>query len=182
MDAVDESGNTVVAIIKPTDKAFNVIPSVYGKKEIENLIRSSDVRYVNDIEIPATASIDLASLRLRGGDSARGNNISILKKSDIVNTNYQNGEPVQKSRLLYPVMGQYEPLTKVITLFKGRDKTTFTHEMLHHYLPIYLGLLERGGKWEKLQGLYKELGVSRMVIIRRRMKPAKAYLNMPSNG
>lgn len=76
------------------------------------------------------------------------------------NKNYQ--WPAGESRLLYPVMGQYEPLTKVITLFKGRDKTTFTHEMLHHYLPIYLNLLERGGKWDSLRGLYDELGVSRM--------------------
>lgn len=40
--------------------------------------------------------------------------------------------------MIYPVMGQYEPAKKLITLFKGRDKTTLTHELLHHYLPIYL--------------------------------------------
>ncbi len=92
LDATDANGDTVVAVIKPTDRNYNVIPSVYGKKEIENLIKSSNVRYVNDIEKPATASIDLSSLQLRGGDSARGNSDNILQKSDIVKTAYQNNE------------------------------------------------------------------------------------------
>lgn len=92
LDATDANGDTVVAVIKPTDRNYNVIPSVYGKKEIENLIKSSNVRYVNDIEKPATASIDLSSLQLRGGDSARGNSNNILQKSDIVKTAYQNNE------------------------------------------------------------------------------------------
>lgn len=90
LDATDANGDTVVAVIKPTDRNYNVIPSVYGKKETENLIKSSNVRYVNDIEKPATASTDLSSLQLRGGDSARGNSNNILQKSDIVNANYQN--------------------------------------------------------------------------------------------
>lgn len=125
LDAADESGNTVVAIIKPTDKAFNVIPSVYGKKEVENLIKSSNVRYVNDIEIPATASIDLASLQLRGGDSARGNNNNILYKSDIVNSFMQN-KPNPK--------GLFDANRNLIKIFESADFSTLPHELAHYWL------------------------------------------------
>lgn len=125
LDAVDESGNTIVAIIKPTDKAFNVIPSVYGKKEIENLIESSNVRYVNDIKIPATTSIDLSSLQLRGGDSARGNNNNILQKTDIVNSFSQNTSNPK---------GSYNPNTGVIKIFETADFSTLPHELAHYWL------------------------------------------------
>lgn len=124
MDAADESGNTVVAIIKPTDKAFNVIPSVYGKKEIENLIKSSDIRYVNDIEIPATASIDLASLQLRGGDSARGNNNNILHKSDIVNSSLYQEMSGRPKGAYMEKLGH----SGIIYLFEKADASTFMHE------------------------------------------------------
>lgn len=73
----------------------------------------------------------------------------------------------RQNRMIYHVMGQYEPTKKLITLFEGRDTTTLTHELLHHYLPIYLTDLERAGRFDKLEGLYKELGVSRMADMRR---------------
>lgn len=73
--------------------------------------------------------------------------------------NYKNINKVQNSGLVYPVLGQYEPASKVITLFKGRNPTTLTHELLHHYLPIYLNMMEQGGKIDDLKGLYQELGV-----------------------
>lgn len=136
LDEVDKNGNMVVAIIKPTGKAYNVIPSVYGKEQINELIKSSNVRYVNDIEKPATASIDLSSLQLRGGDSARGNNNNILQKSDIVNSGYfqtergqLNPEAEQKQTpyrsaaeqnrrsRIYRVMGQYEYFSMVVIIF-----------------------------------------------------------------
>lgn len=97
------------------------------------------------------------------------------------NKNYQTGEPGEgelnleteavqgtaagrsrQNRMIYRVMGQYEPAKKLITLFQGKDTTTLTHELLHHYLPIYLTELEKAGRFDKLEGLYKELGVSRM--------------------
>lgn len=68
----------------------------------------------------------------------------------------------RQNRMIYRVMGQYEPAKKLITLFQGKDTTTLTHELLHHYLPIYLTELEKAGRFDKLEGLYKELGVSRM--------------------
>ena len=68
----------------------------------------------------------------------------------------------RQNRMIYPVMGQYEPAKKLITLFQGKDTTTLCHELLHHYLPIYLHVLEKAGRFDKLEGLYRELGVSRM--------------------
>lgn len=73
----------------------------------------------------------------------------------------------RQNRMIYQVMGQYEPTKKLITLFEGKDTTTLTHELLHHYLPIYLTELEKAGRFDKLEGLYKELGVSRMADMRR---------------
>lgn len=125
LDATDANGDTVVAVIKPTERNYNVIPSVYGKKEIENLIKSSNVRYVNDIEKPATASIDLSSLQLRGGDSARGNSNNILQKSDIVNIFNQN-TPNPK--------GSYNPSTGAIKIFETADFSTLPHEFAHYWL------------------------------------------------
>ncbi len=125
LDATDANGDTVVAVIKPTDRNYNVIPSVYGKKEIENLIKSSNVRYVNDIEKPATASIDLSSLQLRGGDSARGNSNNILQKSDIVNILNQNTTNPK---------GSYNPNTGVIKIFETADFSTLPHELAHYWL------------------------------------------------
>lgn len=68
----------------------------------------------------------------------------------------------RQNRMIYRVMGQYEPAKKLITLFQGKDTTTLTHELLHHYLPIYLTDLEKAGRFDKLEGLYRELGVTRM--------------------
>lgn len=107
------------------------------------------------------------------------------KMNEVIQTNdntvYQTGEPgegepnleteaVQRTaagqsrqnRMIYRVMGQYEPAKKLITLFQGKDTTTLCHELLHHYLPIYLHVLEKAGRFDKLEGLYRELGVSRM--------------------
>lgn len=103
----------------------------------------------------------------------------VIKTND--NTVYQTGElgegepnleteAVQRTaagqsrqnRMIYRVMGQYEPAKKLITLFQGKDTTTLCHELLHHYLPIYLHVLEKAGRFDKLEGLYRELGVSRM--------------------
>lgn len=127
LDATDANGDTVVAVIKPTDRNYNVIPSVYGKKEIENLIKSSNVRYVNDIEKPATASIDLSSLQLRGGDSARGNNNNILQKSDIVKTLYQNNEAPKGAYM------KNLDYNGIIYLFERADASTFMHETAHFF-------------------------------------------------
>ena len=73
----------------------------------------------------------------------------------------------RQNRMIYRVMGQYEPAKKLITLFQGKDTTTLCHELLHHYLPIYLNVLEKAGRFDKLEGLYRELGVSRMADMRR---------------
>lgn len=127
LDATDANGDTVVAVIKPTDRIYNVIPSVYGKKEIENLIKSSNVRYVNDIEKPATASIDLSSLQLRGGDSARGNSNNILQKSDIVKTAYQNNEAPKGAYM------KNLDYNGIIYLFERADASTFMHETAHFF-------------------------------------------------
>jgi hypothetical protein len=126
LDEVDENGNTVVAVIKPTDKGYNVIPSVYGKEQINNLINSSPVRYVDDIEKPTTASIDLSSLQLRGGDSARGNSTRVVKKSDIVNRDfYQNDKASPR--------GMYEKGKRTITLFERANRSTAVHEIMHSW-------------------------------------------------
>ncbi len=127
LDATDANGDTVVAVIKPTDRNYNVIPSVYGKKETENLIKSSNVRYVNDIEKPATASIDLSSLQLRGGDSARGNSNNILQKSDIVNANYQNDKAPKGAYM------KNLDYNGIIYLFERADASTFMHETAHFF-------------------------------------------------
>jgi len=89
-------------------------------------------------------------------ETAYGNNIA-QTDDDVNDTFYQTGvdgelnlevteaaERVptaaqkRKSRMIYPVMGQHEPAKKLITLFQDKDTTTLTHELLHHYLPIYL--------------------------------------------
>lgn len=127
LDATDANGDTVVAVIKPTERNYNVIPSIYGKKEIENLIKSSNVRYVNDIEKPATASIDLSSLQLRGGDSARGNNNNILQKSDIVKTAYQEYKAPKGAYM------QNLDRNGIIYLFEKADASTFMHETSHFF-------------------------------------------------
>lgn len=142
LDAVDKNGDVVVAVIKPTDRNYNVIPSVYGKKEIENLIKSSNVRYVNDIEKPATASIDLSSLQLRGGDSARGNNKNILQKSDIVNILNQNTTNPK---------GSYNPNTGVIKIFETADFSTLPHELAHYWLDNMWNYTRSGNASEQYQ-------------------------------
>ncbi|MCI5543906.1 MAG: hypothetical protein MR368_00335 [Azospirillum sp.] len=77
----------------------------------------------------------------------------------------------QKEKVIYQVFGQYEPAKKLITLFQGKNSTTLVHELLHHYLPIYLTELEKAGKFEQLKGLYEALGVqSYSDIARQRAK------------
>ena len=77
----------------------------------------------------------------------------------------------QKEKVIYQVFGQYEPAKKLITLFQGKNSTTLVHELLHHYLPIYLTELEKAGKFEQLKGLYDALGVqSYSDIARQRAK------------
>ena len=140
LDAVDANGNTVVAVIKPTDRAYNVIPSVYGKEQISNLVESSNIRYVNNTEKPATASIDLSSLRLRGGDSARGNNTNILQKSDIVNS-FMQQKPQPK--------GLYDAKKGVIKIFESADFSTLPHELAHYWLDNMWHYVRSGNASEK---------------------------------
>ena len=64
-------------------------------------------------------------------------------------------EQSRKEKVIYQVFGQYEPAKKLITLFQGKNSTTLVHELLHHYLPIYLTELEKAGKFEQLKGLYR---------------------------
>ena len=114
-------------------------------------------------------------------------NKNILQKEDVVNNAYQTGElgleggrekapfgaqaQSQKEKVIYQVFGQYEPAKKLITLFQGKNSTTLVHELLHHYLPIYLTELEKAGKFEQLKGLYEALGVqSYSDIARQRAK------------
>lgn len=175
LDAVDANGNTVVAVIRPTDRAYNVIPSVYGKEQVNNLIESSNIRYVDDIEKPATASIDLSSLRLRGGDSARGNNNNILQKSDIVNSFMQNnGEPqikynATRRTMLFdgvdPAMldkkqprGAYDAAKRLITLFEGADPSTLVHEAAHFFLDDMRRFADNETTAAELQAIYRYVG------------------------
>lgn len=175
LDAVDANGNTVVAVIRPTDRAYNVIPSVYGKEQVNNLIESSNIRYVDDIEKPATASIDLSSLRLRGGDSARGNNNNILQKSDIVNSFMQNnGEPqikynATRRTMLFdgvdPAMldkkqprGAYDAAKRLITLFEGVDPSTLVHEAAHFFLDDMRRFADNETTAAELQAIYRYVG------------------------
>ena len=80
-------------------------------------------------------------------------------------------EQSRKEKVIYQVFGQYEPAKKLITLFQGKNSTTLVHELLHHYLPIYLTELEKAGKFEQLKGLYEALGVqSYSDIARQRAK------------
>ena len=95
--------------------------------------------------------------------------LSITQGTDIVNKTYYQKAPKQgelpvaggglnfgtydkqnPENKIFRVMGEYRAWEKTIELFKGRDATTLTHEMLHHYLPIYLKLLEDGGKMSKI--------------------------------
>lgn len=93
LNAVDNNGDTVVAIIKPTQGKYNIIPSVYGKDDLDNLIKSSNIRY-KDIE-RANLVIRPSSLQLLGVDNTVGSltKSSMTQNEQNVNrTFYQGGE------------------------------------------------------------------------------------------
>ena len=96
LNAVDNNGDTVVAIIKPTQGKYNIIPSVYGKDDLDNLIKSSNIRY-RDIE-RANLVIRPSSLQLLGVDNTVGSltKSSMTQNEQNVNrTFYQGGEDVK---------------------------------------------------------------------------------------
>jgi hypothetical protein len=137
LDEVDADGNTIVAVIKPTDTWYNVIPSVYGKEQIESLINSSNVRYVNDTENPTKANYTLASLQLRGGVSARGDNVNIINKSDIVNTILQqtaNTPDTADSTYYQNTQGFFDSDLKAIVIGDNFNFGTLPHELSHFWL------------------------------------------------
>ena len=96
LNAVDNNGDTVVAIIKPTQGKYNIIPSVYGKDDLDNLIKSSNIRY-KDIE-RANLVIRPSSLQLLGVDNTVGSltKSSMTQNEQNVNrTFYQGGEDIK---------------------------------------------------------------------------------------
>ncbi len=113
LNAVDKNGDTVVAIIKPTKGKYNIIPSIYGKDDLDNLIKSSKIRY-KDIE-RANIAIRPSSLQLLGVD----NTVGSLTKSSItpseanVKKNQQKFYQGESNPL-----GAYMPASRVIHLFK----------------------------------------------------------------
>lgn len=141
---------------------------VNGQADIDGDVRNVSVVVLEDSQHNRYYTFDArkekpqADTAVQGGlrgakaETTYNNNIT-QTDGDVNDTFYQTGvdgelnlevtpmaervptaEQKRKSRMIYPVMGQYEPAKKLITLFKGHDKTTLTHELLHHYLPIYL--------------------------------------------
>ncbi|MBQ8677410.1 MAG: hypothetical protein IJ529_02940, partial [Alphaproteobacteria bacterium] len=112
LDAQDENGDTVVAIIEPKEGAYNVIPSVHGRENLQNLINTSVIRYVDKER--ASKVTDVFSLQLRDWNNPQGYTDNILQKSDIVNrgkTFYQMS--------YYDDLGYSKSVRDVKTLLSG---------------------------------------------------------------
>ena len=130
LDDVDNNGDRIVAIIKPLNGKFHIIPSVYGKTELNNLIETSNKRYIN--EEKASSVIDLSRLQLpRGDNKGRPITKSVIQEENIVKSDndniYHQGSSARYS-------GYFDKGLGVIVLGSNTRKGTLAHEISHFYL------------------------------------------------
>lgn len=155
--------NSILMSDVPTSEQYKVIEKIInradGEVRVELMNDANNWGSDKDFSREYPAGTTLTKIKRDINAFYRGagvrNIMQFLQKGTAAGQSRQN-------RMIYRVMGQYEPAKKLITLFQGKDTTTLTHELLHHYLPIYLTELEKAGRFDKLEGLYRELGVSRM--------------------
>ncbi len=139
LDAVDENGNIVEAILKPENKDFNVIPSVYGKEKLFEQLMKSHILYEDTKNASNLTAV--STLQLREWNQTQGYNDNILQKSDVVKKNQQTFKQGENNPL-----GSYMPASRVIHLFKKANRSTLIHELGHHFTMQYVKVLEANGQ------------------------------------
>lgn len=127
LNDVDNNGERIVAIIKPLNGKFHIIPSVYGKTQLDNLIQTSNIKYIDNKKISSIT--DLSRLQLsRGGNQGDFITKSIIEKDSNVNNN------IEDTILNQNANGFFDSELKAIVLGSNFNFGTLPHEMAHFFL------------------------------------------------
>lgn len=124
LDAFDSSNRVIVAIITPTEGKSNVIPTVYGRSDFVNFLKSNinegNLRYLNKEK--ASKLLRVQRLQLPKWEQLRGSDDNISSREDIVNRYNQKAK------------GSFNTNEKIIRLFENADYSTLSHELGHYWL------------------------------------------------
>ena len=124
--AYRNGSNLVTTIFKTTDKGFEQWANKKTAKE------------------PAPY-LQAGSSSKQAGNVTLG--LSINDIIDILKTNVNKNDVRYKedNKLYSEKFGSYDPSTKIVELMAGRNPSTLTHELSHHFFISHIGLMEEMG-------------------------------------